>query len=296
MVRGRDPLFQKRRLRGELRRLRGEASLTQREVAEALHWSPSKVIRIETGATGISVTDLRALLARYGVSDPAYIEDLETAALDSRRSPWWQEYEDVLDPQYQALLGFESAAIIIREFNPLLIPGLLQTREYAEAYFKELGVDLAVDARTIEARLEHQKLLEEDDRPEMFFILDEAAIRRRIGGSTVMADQLRHLVELAQRPRISIQVIDFGAGAHSGLAGPFIVFELSSYQGDSGGDEYIVFLETAGPDYLIRDSPEQSSTYVERFLKLEQVAHSTEDTIAIINETIEQILQGGRRA
>jgi transcriptional regulator with XRE-family HTH domain len=282
MVRGHDPLVQGRRLRGELRRLRKDAGLTQREVAKALEWSNSKLIRIETGAVGISITDLRALLAHYGHQDSPYVEDLEIAARDSRRSPWWHEYRDILDPQYQELLGYESTATLIREFNPLLIPGLLQTKEYAEAFFKELGVEISKDARSIQARLEHQKLLNEKDRPEMFFILDESAVRRRVGDTDVMRAQLEHLRNVSQMSNITIQIIEFDAGAHSGLAGPFIVFELSD-------GEFVVFLETAGPDYLIRDSAEQSSTYLERFYNLEHIALSKEDTGAMLDEIIEKM-------
>lgn len=285
MARGHDPLVQGRRLRGELRRLRKEAKKTQREVAEALEWSASKVIRIETGAVGISMTDLRALLAHYGHQSGPYVEDLVEAARDSRREPWWHEYRELLDPQFLELLGYESTASIIREFHPLLVPGLLQTREYAEAYFKELDVDVAGDARTIEARMERQKILEEDDRPEMFFVLDEAVVRRRVGGTEVMVDQLRHLLDIAHEPNITLQIVDFKAGAHSGLAGPFIIFELSD-------GEFIVFLETAGPDYLIRDAVQHSTTYLERFYHLEHIAHAASDTEAILNEIIEEMLQG----
>lgn len=295
MARGHDPMYQRRRLRSALRRLRDQAGETQREAAHALEWSPSKLIRIETGAVGISITDLRALLAHYGVIDNELIAELEEAARDSRRQTWWSKYRHMLDPQFQELLGFESSATIIRDFNPLLLPGLVQTEDYARELIKaqlddqqrEANPDL--ENNLVQARLERQRLLADEDHPEMFFILDEAVLRRRIGGAQTMVRQLEHLKALARRPGFNLQVVSFETGAYSGLWGPFVVFELVGDRVDSASDEVVVFLENAGADYLIRDNPEQSSRYVERFLKLENLASRKEDIEKVLDDIIAQM-------
>jgi transcriptional regulator with XRE-family HTH domain len=295
MARGHDPLFQRRRLRGELRRLRARAKETQRDAAQALEWSPSKLIRIETGAVGVSITDLRAMLAHYGVTDKQRIEDLVESARASRRPAWWSKYRDLMDPKFQELLGFEGSASIIRAFNPLLVPGLLQTEDYARALIEEqmdvqeLEADPGRADRIVQARLERQALLVGDDSPQMFFILDEAVLRRRVGGTQTMLGQLQHLKELALRPRIDLQVVSFNVGAYSGLWGPFVVFELDDYQDEFTHGEIIVFLENAGADYLIRDDPEQSTLYVERFFRLEQIASPKGDAEKVLDSVIEQM-------
>jgi transcriptional regulator with XRE-family HTH domain len=166
-------------LRHELRRTRMQRGMLQREVAAALDWSLSKLIRIETGVVGITVTDLRALLAHYGVTDPAYVEKLCAAARDSRRSAWWDRYQEVLTPQYQTFLAYEGTASTIREYSWPLIPGLLQTAEYARALISYRGVD----DRLIYARRERSVLFGRQTRPGMCFILDEAGLHRWTGAA-----------------------------------------------------------------------------------------------------------------
>lgn len=130
-----DPTIHRRRLRSELRKAREAAGMTQRDVAAAMDWSQSKLIRIETGAVNISTNDLRALLGHYGI-ERARTENLVEVARASRDQPRWNVYKDVAEPEYIAFLGYESSASIIRNFEPLLIPGLLQTEEYAREILK----------------------------------------------------------------------------------------------------------------------------------------------------------------
>jgi transcriptional regulator with XRE-family HTH domain len=291
VVRGRDALFQQRRLLRELRRLRQEADHTQRSAAEALDWSSSKLVRIEAGTVGLAITDLQALLRLYRVSDEAQVDDLVTALRDSRNPPWWKQYGDILAPVFQTLLGFESAASVIREFHPLMVPGLLQTEEYIKALFRGFDVDLDADDRLLKARLERQRLLDYDDRPELLFVMYEAAIRNNVGGPAVMADQLRHLKDLSQRPGVTIQLIDLDVGSYGGLTGPFILLELADDQVGENGDHLMVFVETLGRDYLIQDDPGQSRPYLQLFDKLaKQVARPKEDTVAILDQALEQLM------
>ncbi|MWK34852.1 helix-turn-helix domain-containing protein [Actinomadura sp. J1-007] len=133
MAAAESPTVRQRRLRVELRRSRDGSGLTQDQVAESLDWSLSKVIRIESGAVNISTTDLRALLSLYGVAEER-IAELVTLARAARERAWWSGYKKVISQQYYDLIGYESAAAAIRQFEPLVIPGLLQTQEYAHAY------------------------------------------------------------------------------------------------------------------------------------------------------------------
>ena len=220
-----DPVTMRRKLRVELKRLRTARELTQRHVAERLDWSQSKVIRIENGSVAVGVTDLEALLRLYGVDDQETIDSMIEMARGSKRLPF-TDYKDVLPPETLRFFAYESSASIIRQVQPLLIPGLLQTEEYARALLSSWGNEKTRIDQIWAARLERQELLDRADPPEMFFILDEAAVQRPVGGEGVMRHQRARLLELAARPRITIQVVPFEVGAHAGLRGPFVYLEF----------------------------------------------------------------------
>jgi transcriptional regulator with XRE-family HTH domain len=289
-VRGRDPLVQRRRLRLELRRLRESARQTQQEVADALEWSLSKLTRIEAGTVKISISDLRALLAHFQVADAGHIDLLLAAARDSRMPPWWNEYRDVLRGEFQKFLSFESTASVIREYCPNLVPGLFQTEPYVRALaecaaeedpvLKSEQVD-----RWVRARLRRQELLMQEDPPEIRLVLGEAAIRQMIAGPAIMAEQLGHLRELADRPGMILQILGLDTGPHNGLWGPFTVHELI----DSGESETIIFLESAGSDLLIRDDQEQTKRFLHRFEQLTRLAHTPDTTKHLLDEAIRRL-------
>ena len=256
----------RRRLTAELRRLRNQAKLTQRQVADNLDWSPSKVIRIEQGTVRIGVTDLQALLHLYDISDPTVVADLTSMARGSKKLPF-SEYRDVVGPEGVRYFQYESNAAIIRQVQAQLVPGLLQIEEYTrpvlDAYRKS-----AEDAdKIVESRKERQELLERAEPPEAFFVLDEAVLRREVGGPKVMERQIDHLIELARRPRISIQIIPFSAGAHSAMAGPFVHLEFPA-----DNDPDVIFVENALGDTLLRDDEEVTADYREQFWALEDLA------------------------
>lgn len=256
----------RRRLRVELRRLRAEAGLTQREVAEALDWSPSKIIRIESGQVGITVTDLRALLGHYGLQDDAQVVKLIELARGSKRQPF-AEYRDVVSAETIKFFGYESSASRIRQVQPLVVPGLVQTEEYTRALSAAYRIPPDQTDRIIEARRERQELLDRDPAPEVLTILDECVLRREVGGSAVMRNQIEHLVRLASRPNMSFQVIPFAAGAHEAQRGPFVHLEFPE-----ASDPDVLYLEyPRGPSNFI-DDPEFTAQYQEYFLDLEDVA------------------------
>ncbi|WP_255684758.1 helix-turn-helix domain-containing protein [Pseudonocardia sp. TRM90224] len=256
----------RRRLRVELRRMRGEADLTQRDVAAALDWSPSKVIRIESGQVGISVTDLRALLALYGLTDGDAVDELAGMARGSKRQPF-SDYRDVLSAETIRFFGYEASASLIRHVQPLVVPGLLQTEDYTRALLHAYGTDAKSIDRIVESRRERQEALDRAEPPEVFTILDEAVLRRRVGGTAVMTRQLRHLEVLAERSKVTIQVVPFDHGAYEAIQGPFVHLE---FQVPSDPD--VVFVDNVRNAATFIDDVEITAQFQESFFALEDLA------------------------
>ncbi|MET7570093.1 helix-turn-helix transcriptional regulator [Streptomyces sp. NPDC005492] len=262
--------LQRLRLRTELRRARTSANLTQREVAKMMEWSPSKLIRIEAGEVGISINDLRPLLAAYGITDRRRIDGLLDLARGSRKMPY-TEYRDLYSKEVLQFFALEAAASIIRQYNSLVLPGPLQTEEYARAIMRAYDKGISDDKvdRAVEARLARQEQLTSgagSDR-ELFFILDEAVVRRQVGGRGVMHAQLDRLAEFAAQPGITIQILPLSVGAHPGIMGPFSLFEFET---DEMPDS--LFIENSRGDTYSSNAPEETGRYLERFWELEDLA------------------------
>jgi transcriptional regulator with XRE-family HTH domain len=276
-----DPNVQRRRLSTALRKAREDAHLTQREAAGALDWSLSKLIRIEAGAQGLSVTDLKALFDLYGMTDEQLVTTLKAAARGSRGQSWWSSYRDVVSPQFARYLGHESAASSFRIFHPLLVPGLLHTDAYAAAL---LGAHPEPERahRIVELRMERQDRLFTRKDLQFAFVLDEEALHRWVGGARVMQQQLQHLLDMSERPNVSVQIVPFSAGAHPGLRGPFIFLRLDQT------DEDLLFLESVSGDQLIRDDPEQIARYTAHFERLRELALPDEQGNALIKGLIDR--------
>jgi transcriptional regulator with XRE-family HTH domain len=281
-----DPAISRRKLKGALRVARLEADLTREDAAAALDWSLSKLVRIETGDQGISVTDLRAMLQLYKVSDENLMRELTNLARSSRGQTWWSGYRDVVTKQYGQLLGYEGSASYIRPFHPLLIPGLLHTDDYA---FELRRVRMPEERarRLVNLLAERQeRLFEQPKPPETTFIFGEEALHRLIGDSTIMRHQLHHLLTMIERATVSIQIVPFSAGAHPGLIGPFTLLGLK----DSGED--LLFFEGPGGDIVNRDDEEMIISFTDQFEKIRSQALSDTETTALINQAIAQIGHG----
>lgn len=293
MAENSDPIVQRLALRLKLRKIRMEAGLTQKQVAQVLDWSPSKLLRIESGEVSVSTTDIQALLNHYKVKDRRLYDDLVRMAQIGRRQVTGT-YDDVLSKEVQTLLRYEKSASIIRQFEPSLVPGLLQTREYAEAIFRLFASPDDSDnviRRRVEARLERQELLDRDDPPEMFFILDEAAVHRWVGaeqdytlGPAAMRRQLEHLKKIGEHPRVSIQCLPFAVGAHPGMKGPFVIIEFAD---PALGD--LLYLEDARGDYISREDPEGTRPYLETFWSLETKATGKNDLNGFIDRVLKEM-------
>ncbi|MDT7726388.1 MAG: hypothetical protein QOI21_2964 [Actinomycetota bacterium] len=280
MTRGVTPLSQLRRLRSELRQERDRLQLTQKDVADALDWSPSKLIRIENGTVGISITDLKALLLNYKVTDEDRVEELVAMARAGKEQAWWHKYRDNYSKQFLTFLGLESSAIRLRQFQSLAVPGILQTRDYARVLVSRGLADFEQIENGVAVRLQRQKLLEPGG-PESFFILDESVLRRQVGSLEIMRDQLNRLKDLAALPNVTIQVVPFTAGRHRGLLGSFEIFELSEQE-----DDYALLLEQPYKDVLIEDSSEETREYVVIFRELEKIALSEDETVKFIDKVL----------
>jgi transcriptional regulator with XRE-family HTH domain len=219
------PTVRRRRVGGELKRLREAAGITMDQAAECIGGDKSKVSRQENGRQNISKLEIEALLLLYGSDDPKMRTALITLAREGRRKGWWNQYSSLLTPSFQERLAVESDAAHIGVFQPMLVPGLLQTFEYAEVVIRAAEKD-STDEQIqsfLALRMDRQKLFERDDPPQYVCILDEATLRREIGGPEVMANQLLKLVEVNNPPKLTIQVVPFGQGWNAGLHGPFTV-------------------------------------------------------------------------
>jgi transcriptional regulator with XRE-family HTH domain len=220
------PTVRSKRLRRELRRLREERGLTIEQATDLAggEWNPSTLGRWENGDRRIRPGDLRVLLDVYDIQGDQR-EALLTLAKEARQRGWWQSYADVLPSEYGEYIGLEAEASSIRTYQQQLVPGPLQTEDYARAVISAGRPDDAAEAidRRVAVRLARQAVLTRDEPLRFWAVIDEAVTRRQVGGPEVMRAQLRHLAEIASRPGIQLQILLFTAGAHPAMAASFII-------------------------------------------------------------------------
>ncbi|MGW7257914.1 helix-turn-helix domain-containing protein [Streptomyces sp. NPDC054834] len=278
------PAVRRRKLGDELRTLRTGAGLTSGEAARLVGWHQSKVSRIETGASGVKSADVRLLLDAYGVTDRQLRELLMVLAGSDEgggRHHWWHAYRGVLPPTYRDFISLESQASGMRTLETSVVPGLLQTPEYARAVTRAAvggGVDDTeerLDA-LVEVRLARQDVLRSDPPLELSAVLDEGVLRREVGGPDVMARQLQRLTEAARLPQVRLQVLPFSAGAHIGITGPFVIFSFPS----TSDLDVVVLDHLTSSLYLERK--EDLRAYSEAFNSLQIRALSAEDSLDYI--------------
>lgn len=278
-----NPVLARRHLTAVLRGLREASSLTQGGTANSLDWSMSKVVRIENGTVGLSITDLRAMLGLYGHVDDETVHDLIEVARIARKRPWYAKYPHARDPGFTAFLEYESEACEVKEFQTLTIPGVLQTDDYAMAII-EANLASHIEER-LELRTDRQKTLRREDGPLLRFVIDEAALHRQVGGSEVMLDQLACLVKTAAQPRISLQVVPFANGAHASMTEAFIILHSDEW------DEDVLFRETALQTVTNREDQDLVSDYRTRFDLLRDKALDEESTHDLIDTLVKKMQQ-----
>jgi len=216
------------RLGSQLRRLREAAGITPERAGFEIRASRSKISRLENGRVKLKNRDVTDLLALYGVTDEAVRSKFLALVIRSNVPDWWGEYNDILPGWFESYLGLEAAAATIRSFEVQFVNGLFQTADYARAV-TGLGRKSAEDdeiERWVKLRLQRQELLSRPDPPNVWSVMDETVLRRPAGDAAVMRAQYRHLVEVAELPHVTLQVIPFAKGAHAGESGSFTVLRF----------------------------------------------------------------------
>ncbi|MFG1778040.1 helix-turn-helix domain-containing protein [Micromonospora sp. NPDC049048] len=219
-------------LGAQLRRLRESSGVTREGAGWEIRASESKISRMELGRVGFKERDVADLLTLYGVTASAEREALLKLARDANSPGWWHRYGDVLPGWFQSYLGLEAAAVLIRSYEVQFVPGLLQTREYARAVVL-LGHGRAAPTeieRRVALRMQRQRLLHRERPPQLWAVVDEAALRRPIGGPRVMRDQVTALIEATKSPNIRLQVIPFAAGGHAAAGGAFTILRFGDQE------------------------------------------------------------------
>lgn len=245
------PTVRRRRLGTELRRLRESGGYKLEEVAAQLGVAPSTLSRIETGKAPTKSAYLNQLLETYGVTDARQRQVLVDMAREGHRKGWWAAYDDVLPSGFDIYVGLEAETAAIRSYEVSVVHGLLQTADYARAILREMFPRHTLEQidRLVDLRMARQARLDDDPPLELWAILDEAVVRRTVGGAAVMRRQLSHLLTEAARPGITLQILPFASGAHAGHGGPFSILEFPERS-----DSEVAYVESgAGIIYLEKD-------------------------------------------
>lgn len=279
------PLIIRRRLRTELRTARLKKDLTQEQVAQAMYWSLSKMNRIEKAKSSISVNDLRVLLPLYGITDKKQTAELISLAREARKTPWWRGYSAIAPPGLLELMDYESAAASVSQFETMFVPGILQTEEYAAAVLQVFYEEKPAGERgtLVDLRTRRRDLLTSDDAPNFAFVLDEPVVGRQVGGPAVMSRQLRHLIDMADLPNVTVQVVPLAAGPHPGMRGAFEVVQF-----DDEPEEMIVFVEGPRGDSIVEDAQE-TEKYLQTFEQIVEVSLSPADSAALLREAADKM-------
>lgn len=284
------PAVQSAALRGELVRLRKVKGLTQEQVAATLDWSPSKLIRVEGGRSSITKVDLDALLGEYGVAaDGAERERLQELNRAARERGWWDKYREEISGPYLAYVGYEAGAAFIRQFQATVVPGLLQTREYAEVLTTSEAKPTEIGP-VVGLRMQRQsELAQRSAPPRQYYVLDEAVIRRQVGiktDSTIMPTQLIYIADrAAQDELVTVRVIPFKEGSHAGLgAGPFTLLQF-----EGGLPDFLYRDLGRGESVAMTNDDSQVSDFADTFESLVDVALPADESIDFIRNAAEEM-------
>ncbi|HSX98604.1 MAG TPA: helix-turn-helix transcriptional regulator [Streptomyces sp.] len=280
-----NPTVRRRRLGQELRRLRELKGMTAEEVAERLLVSQSKISRLENGRRSISQRDVRDLCGVYEVEDQRVVDSLMQMAKDSRQQGWWHAFGDV---PYSVYIGLETDAASLRVYDPQVVPGLLQTRPYAEALIAGALPETTpadIDKR-VQVRLRRQERISAPESPlRLWTVLDESALRRVVGNRSLMREQLEHLVEQSQLPHVTVQVIPFEMGAHPGLNGQYAILEFPD-----ASDSSVVYIEGVTSD-LYLEKPADVQKYSVMYEHLRAQALNVEQSRQLIADIAKDYAQ-----
>jgi transcriptional regulator with XRE-family HTH domain len=281
------PTVRRRRLAAELRRLRG--SRTGTVVAKALGWSPAKISRYELGRSGFPLDEVEKLLDFYSVTEP-HRSNLISLAEDANQRGWWEEYADALAPEYMEFIGLEAEAASVAHWQADVVPGLLQTEEYARqlnaAYQSVVPTPPGILEQLVRVRMIRQELLTRSDAPlQLSAVIDEAVLLRKIGDRRLMFAQLQHLARVAELPNVRLQIIPLNRDT-SLVADSFVIFSFHPVdQASKLGD--VVSAESLKSELYVEG---EADTYLYRliFQGLADAALSAADSRALITQTAER--------
>ncbi|MFG1945568.1 helix-turn-helix domain-containing protein [Nonomuraea sp. NPDC048826] len=265
-------------LGSQLRKLRESKGVSREEAGHLIRGSESKISRMELGRVGFKERDVADLLTLYGVTD----DQARGAVLDlvatANEPGWWHRFNDILPTWFQAYVGLEEAATRIRTYEVQFVPGLLQTKEYARAVVTAGSAGLGPDeiSRRVDLRLERQRLFDKPDGPVFWAVIDEAALRRPIGGAEVMRAQIEHLIDLMRQPSITIQVMPFSFGGHSAEGGAFTILRFP----DNDLPDVVYVEQLASALYL--DKREDVDRYTEVMERLCAVSTTPDETVELL--------------
>ncbi|MEU4694225.1 helix-turn-helix transcriptional regulator [Actinoplanes sp. NPDC023714] len=274
------PTLRRRRLGAELKRCREAAGLTQQDVSRHFEWHAAKVTRIETARVAVTPRDVRDLLTLYNIRDQGYREALVELARLSRERTWWTDYRDIMRPGN--FVGLEAAASSMRVWEPIIVPGLLQTEAYMRALIKtgrSSDTPQQIDRR-VALRLTRQSRLGGERPLELSALMDESVLRRVIGGEDVMAEQLKHLIDTARLPNVTLQILPFDSGEHPFLGGSAVLLE---FRETTHLD--VVYLEGIAGDYY-EEQPDEVARYRQEFERMSARALDHRTTIKMIESLL----------
>jgi len=272
-------------LGAQLRRLREAAGITRDDAGYHIRASGSKISRLELGRVSFKERDVTDLLELYGVSDPSEREKLVQLTREANATPWYQKFQDVVPDWFHVFVGLEEAAQLIRVYEVQFVPGLLQTQDYARAVIMQgsPGLDADEVERRVQLRVGRQQLLSRPSPPRFWAIVDEAALRRPMGGRDVHVAQIERLMDVIGEPNITLQVMPFKYGGHAAEGGPFMIMRFP--ETDLPDIVYMEYL--TGAHYI--DKEEEVERYAAVMERLSVAGTSPDRTREILAGMLKEI-------
>ena len=279
------PTVQRLVLGGHLRRLREEAGMTTERAAASIRGSHSKISRMEHGRVGFKDRDVSDLLTLYGVTDTAERDSLLALAREAGNPGWWHDFGDLLPHWFEPYISLEAAASVIRNYEVQFVPGLLQSPAYAREVIQLGYPSISQDElnRRVELRMGRKRLLTRPSPPRLWAALDEAVLRRPMGDTSVMREQVEHLLEMTDNPNVTLQIVPFNVGGHSAAGGPFSILRFAEPELSD-----VVYLEQLTSALYI-DKPAEVDRYLEVMERLCVQAETAPDSITLLEKIRDEL-------
>jgi len=277
------PTVQRLVLGGHLRRLRESRGMTAELAADAIRGSHSKISLMEHGRVGFKERDVTDLLTLYGVVNGEERAALLNLAREANTPGWWHAYSDILPSWLESYVGLEAAASVIRNFEIQFVPGLLQTEDYARALIRQ-GNAVTEDEieRRSELRISRQEILRKVNPPQYWAVIDEGALRRPVGTRQIIREQIQHLITMSEHPAVTLQLLPFGAGAHSAMGGPFTILRF----GEPDIQDVVYMEQLTSALYL--DKSAEVDNYLEVMEQLCLQAEPVTDTAKVLSKILDE--------